>query len=164
MQVFVEKLFFCNVDGIYDKFFNEQLIEVGFFDLNGDFVVFIVEGCCVEFVKKLYFLGVQDCVGFIEYILVYGDCSKIYQLIVQYVDLLKRVEDEVEVCVFFGFWCLVCIEFVLYIFVIEVVFVNIKVKFIYYGLFKNFDDVEVKKFGVIFVFMGVIFQNGEEVG
>ncbi|MEM1247393.1 MAG: thioredoxin family protein [Acidobacteriota bacterium] len=164
MQAFADKSFFRNVDGTYEKLPNEEPIELGTFQLNGDLASFTVEGRRVAFVKKPHLLGPRDREGLIEHSPAYGERSKIYQPIAQYVDLLKRVEDEVEIRVFFGSWCSVCTEFVPHILATEAALAGTKVKFTYHGLPQNFDDAEAKKLGVTSVPTGIIFQNGEEVG
>lgn len=164
MQAFAEKSFFRNVDGTWEKLPNEQPLEVGSFDLNGDLASFTVEGRRVAFVKKPPLLGPQDRAGLIEHDPTYGERSKAYEPIAQYIDLLKRVDDEVEVRIFFGSWCSVCAEFVPHVLATEAALADSKVKFTYHGLPQSFDDAEAKKLGVTSVPTGIIFQNGEEVG
>ncbi len=156
--------FFRNVDGTYDKLPNVLPIEEGSFALNGDLPNFTVEGRRAEFTKKPPLLGSQQRAGLIEHDPTYGERSKLYSPIDQYIDMLKNVDEEVEVRIFFGSWCTVCAEFVPHILRVQETLSDTKVRFTFHGLPQSFDDPEAKKLKVTQVPTGIIFKGGEEIG
>ena len=156
--------FFENADGSVDKLPNVQTIERGSFSLNGDLPSFTAEGRSVAFVKKPPLLGPQKRAELIDHDPTYGQRAKAHTPVEQYLTMLRNVDDDVEIKVFFGSWCSVCAEFVPHILSAEDALAESKVRFSYHGLPQNFDDAEANRLGVTSVPTGIIYRNGEEVG
>ena len=163
-QAFAPNSFFENTDGTLDKLPNVQVIETGAFAMNDGLPVFQVEGRNGVFIKKPPLLGAQDRTGLIGHDPTYGQRSEMYQPVRQYLDILKNIEQDVEVKIFFGSWCSVCAEFVPHILSVQNALTGSKVTFTFHGLPQDFDDAEAKRMKVSSVPTGIIMQDGKEIG
>ena len=163
LQTYAPDDFFDNSDGTVDKRSSAKALETGAFELTANLPSFTVEGRSARFIEKPPLLGRQTRDGLLEHDPTYGYRANAFTPAADFLGRLEKVEDEIEIRVFFGSWCSVCAEFVPHILAVEEALAGSKVRFTYHGLTKRFDDPAAKELNVSSVPTGIIFKNGKEV-
>lgn len=152
-------------DGTVDLLADAILEPQGRFEMDGQEVVFTVEGRRVRLGERPPLLGLQDAAGLKAYSPEYVRGAQEYRPTDQLVSALRAYGKPVRVRVYIGTWCSACKLYVPKILGVEEALHGSRFRFEYYGLPRNFStDPEAQKAGVRGLPTGVVYVDGKEVG
>lgn len=151
--------------GTIDLLPNPTLAPQGRFTLDGDAVVFTVEGSEVRLEPKPPLLGENVAADLKEYSPIYAEGAEAYRPDPAVVGWLRESPKPVRVRVFFGSWCPTCQRVLPHVVRLSDDLEGSPVTFEFYGLPQPFrGEPEATKYGITGVPTGVVFVDGEEAG
>lgn len=137
----------------------------GMYTVDGDQIVFAVEGRNVAVKPKPVLTGNQGAAALVEYDPTYGSKRDIYTPAGDLVSELRALGDDVRVRIYFGTWCPFCGEMVPRVLKIEESLAGSNIRFEYYGLPRSIsEDAEARAMNISGVPTGVVYRDGKEVG
>lgn len=152
-------------DGSVDLLADATLQPLGQFNIDGQEVVFTIDGKPAKLKRKPSLVGPQTADELRSYDPGYGRGAEQYGPSEEALDRLRAQSKDVVVRVFFGSWCSVCKRYVPNLMRIDDELAGSKVHFDYYGLPRDFSsDPEASRFDVKGVPTAIVFVNGKEVG
>lgn len=152
-------------DGFADVLADATLNPVGSFTLDGEDVVFSVDGESVRLKPRPYLLGLQGLHDMLDSNPEYRRGAAGYEPDESVVAALKKTDKAVRVRIYFGSWCPFCKRYVPHALKVAEELQGSKVAFEFYGLPHAFnDEPAAKRDGIDGVPTGIVYVNGKEVG
>jgi len=151
-------------DGSIDLLPEPTLASQGDFSVEGEKILFTIEGIPVEMRQKPSLLGDQDLDDMATYDPEYARRAELYTPSTTALAKLKGASSDVTVRVFFGSWCPHCQQVVPRIMRVEEEISGSNVKIEYYGLPRDMNDDKAKALSIRSVPTGVIYRDGKEIG
>jgi len=152
-------------DGTIDVLPGATLAPQGSFQMDGQAVVFTVDGKEVRLEEKPPLLGLHQAGDLKEYSSNYERGAAAYTPDAGMLSQLKGESKPVRVRIFFGSWCPLCSRTVPHIVRLADELAGSKIDFEFYGLPHGFgEDPEARKHGVTAVPTGIVFVDGKEAG
>jgi len=152
-------------DGSVDLLADASFGRVGPFRIDGESVVFEIDGETAKLKPRPWLLGEQSTESVKSSNPDYARRAAGYKLNQAAIEALQTEERDVRVRVFFGSWCPFCKQHVPFIVRVAEELSDSNITFDYYGLPRPFDgDVEAKRADVHSVPTGIVYVDGKEVG
>lgn len=152
--------------GAIDILADAQLIPQGRFKIEGEEIVFSVDGHAARLKTKPPLTGPQDSEGMVSHSPTYRGTADAYTPDPKVLDRLRSQASPVRVKVFFGSWCPFCKQYVPRMIKVDELLQGSKVKVEYYGLPQPpfNDDPAAKAENVGGVPTGIVYVGDREVG
>jgi thiol-disulfide isomerase/thioredoxin len=152
-------------DGYADVMADANLNPVGSFTLDGEDVVFSVDGESVRLKPRPYLIGLQGLHDMLDSNPDYRRKAAAYDPDSAAVAALEKTDKAVRVRIYFGSWCPFCKQYVPNALKVAEELQGSKVDFEFYGLPHAFnDEPAAKRDGVNGVPTGIVYVDGKEVG
>ena len=154
-------------DGSVDLLADAELADLGRFRLDGEDVVFAVDGKETRLVPNPPLVGLHPRAEVVAHSPEYLKDGAAYSPDPATLEGLRRQGQPVVVKVVFGSWCSVCKRYLPHVLKLQEGLEGSKVGFEYYGLPRPpaaWDDPEAKRLGVKGVPTGIVYLAGREVG
>lgn len=152
-------------DGTLDVLPGATLAPQGSFRMDGQAVIFDVEGKEVRLEEKPPLLGLHEAQDLLSYSANYEKGAASYTPDAGTVGALKDEAKPVRVRIFFGSWCPMCSRTVPHILRVADELKGSKIDFEFYGLPHGFgDEPEAHKNGVTAIPTGIVYIDGKEIG
>ncbi len=152
--------------GTIDILANAQLIPQGRFKVDGEEVVFAVDGHSARLRPKPALTGPQKSTDMVAHSPSYATKAEAYSPDLAVVEGLRNVTSPARVKVFFGSWCPFCSNYVPRMIKVAELLQGSKIEVEYYGLPKPpfTDDPAAKAEKIDGVPTGIVYSGGREVG
>lgn len=151
-------------DGTADILADAELTPAGAFRMQGETVVFSVDGLQATLKPKPPLLGQQDVASMLDYSPAYRRTADAYEPDAGAVRTLRGAED-VRVRVYFGSWCGFCKRYVPRMLKIAEELEGAPLRFEFYGLPHGFgDEPMAKRDDIHGVPTGIVYRDGKEIG
>lgn len=152
-------------DGTIDLLADASFQRVDAFKLDGESVVFTVNGQAAKLKPRPWLLGLQSADTVKASNPDYARKAAAYQPNAQAVAALRAEQRDVKVRVYFGSWCPFCKDHVPYLLRVAEELASAKIRFEFYGLPRPFSgDAEATRDKVNGVPTGIVYVGGKEVG
>jgi thiol-disulfide isomerase/thioredoxin len=152
-------------DGTIDLLADASFNRVDAFKIDGESVVFTVNGQKAKLKPRPWLLGLHDTAGVKGSNPEYGRKAALYKPNTTALAALRAEKRDVRVRVYFGSWCPHCKEHVPFVLRVAEELKGSKIRFEYYGLPRPFsNDPEAIIANVHGVPTGIVFVDGKEVG
>lgn len=152
-------------DGIIDLLADATFQRVDAFKIEGESVVFTVNGQTAKLKPRPWVLGLQDAAAVKNSNPDYARKAARYQPDAKAVAALRAEQRDVKVRVYFGSWCPFCKEHVPMLLRVIEELKGAKIRFEFYGLPRPFSgDAEATRDKVNGVPTGIVYVGGKEVG
>ena len=154
-------------DGSVDLLADAQLAPLGQFQVDGQNIVFTVEGKKVSLNPRPALTGLHKGPELLTRLPEYVRASKGYTPNAASIATLRKANRPVTVHVVFGSWCPHCRQHVPMLLRVENDLKNPKINFEYYGIQPppdGWQDPEVKRLSVKAIPTGIVYMNGKEIG
>jgi thiol-disulfide isomerase/thioredoxin len=153
-------------DGVIDIGADAQLTPVGPFQVQGDGVLFTVDGKQVALRQRPFLLGLQQLGDMLAHSPDYRRKAAAYEPDAGVVKAIRDLDGkQVKVRVYFGSWCHFCKEYVPKMLRVAEQLEGSKIAFEFYGLPQGFGDEPIAKRDDIHgVPTGIVYVGGKEVG
>lgn len=154
-------------DGSVDLLADAKLAPLGQFQMDGQNIVFTVEGKKVSLNPRPALTGLHKGAELLTRLPEYVRTSKGYTPNAASIATLKKANRPVTVHVVFGSWCPHCRQHVPLLLRVENDLKNPKINFEYYGIQSppdGWQDPEVKRLSVKAIPTGIVYMNGKEIG
>lgn len=154
-------------DGSIDLLADATLSRLGSFTLDGEEVVFKIEGKEARLRPRPPLVGEQELEGLLAHSPEYRQGATAYNPDPQALGALRGQSRPVTVRVFFGSWCDHCKQHLPHLIKVEEELDGSEIDFDYYGLPRPpqaWDDAEVKRLKVKGVPTAIVYIGGKEAG
>lgn len=152
-------------DGAIDLLADASFQRVDAFKLEGESVVFTVNGQPAKLKPRPWLLGLHDAATVKGSNPDYARKAAAYQPNAAAVAALRAEQRAVKVRVYFGSWCPFCKDHVPYLLRVAEELKGAKIRFELYGLPRPFSgDAEATRDKVNGVPTGIVYVDGKEVG
>jgi thiol-disulfide isomerase/thioredoxin len=154
-------------DGSIDLLPGATLQSQGAFQIEGEKVVFVVDGHKLALMPRAPLLKMQPAAALFDYSPEYLRNAKAYQPDGTIVAALKAQGKPVRVLTVFGSWCPHCTQYMPRLMRVEQAIGASKIKFDYYGVPRGAEmtrDPEVKRLSVKAVPTGIVYLGDREIG
>jgi thiol-disulfide isomerase/thioredoxin len=154
-------------DGSVDLLADAELADLGHFRLQGEDVVFTVDGREARLAPSPPLIGVHPRSDLVSHSPEYLRDAEAYSPDPAVLSSLRRQGQPVVVRIFFGSWCPHCKEKLPHVLKVEQALSGSKIAFEYYGLPKPpqaWSDREATRLQVREVPTGIVYVAGREIG
>lgn len=152
-------------DGSVDLLPNPVARPYGTYSIDGDRIVFDLDGRQVAVKPKPVLTGERTAAEIVAYDPTYATKRDIYSASGPLVEQLRREQDAVRVRIYFGTWCPFCAEMVPRVLKIAEELEGSNIRFEYYGLPRHIsEDAQARAHNIRGVPTGIVYSGGREVG
>lgn len=152
-------------DGSVDLLPNAVARSYGAYSIDGDRIVFDVEGHQVVVKPKPALTGTHTPAEIVAHDPAYGTKRDQYAPSAPLVEQLRQHDQEVRVRIYFGSWCPFCAEMVPRVLKVDEELRGSKIHFEYYGLPHNInEDANARALSIRGVPTGIVYVGGKEIG
>ncbi len=150
-------------DGSVDILADAAFSPLGSFSLDGQTVVFKVNGKPARIRPKPPLLGVTDLESLRDYRPDYARTADAYSPDQRHLEFLKAQTKDVRILIYFGTWCHVCGRLVPRVMKVEKELGGSGIRFQYYGLPQPLmDDPKARLDQITGIPTGIVYMDGKE--